>query len=123
MSVMDELVAVGFDVAMQMAGASIDYIRGENTLSALDAIPSEERYEVADEEGVVQEIHSRDYLLTIDDLVIGGAAIEPRAGDRIVETVNGQTLTFEVFPVDRERCFRYRDHGRQSIRIHTKRVS
>ncbi len=123
MSILSGMVSVGFDVAMQMAGTTVAYQRGSETIPELKAIPTEEKYSVPDEQGVLNEIHSRDYLVETNRLKIGGEVVEPRAGDRITETIEGQDMVFEVFPVDKQRCFRYRDASRQSIRIHTKRVA
>jgi hypothetical protein len=123
MSILAEMVSAGFGVAMQMAGATVAYTRGSETIRALDAIPTEERYSVPNDMGIIQKIHSRDYLVEASELTIGRVAIEPRAGDRIIETISGQSMTFEVFPVDGDRCFRYRDASRQTLRIHTKRVA
>lgn len=121
-SIMNHLIGVGFGVAMQVAGVPVTYQRGSHSLS-FNAVPTEERYTVPDEQGILSEIHSRDYLVEAVKLAKGGTVFEPRAGDRIKEQIEGQWLTFEVFPVDRQRCFRYRDAGRQLLRIHTKRVA
>jgi hypothetical protein len=123
MSVLNDLVAVGFEMAMTLAGATVAYRRGDKTIDCLDAIPTQETYTVADEQGILQEIHSRDYLVDAANLVINKAVVEPRVGDRITETIDGQDMVFEVFPIEKQRCFRYRDASRATIRIHTKRVA
>lgn len=65
----------------------------------------------------------RDYLFAAADLVVGGAAATPARGDRIVETVGGVALTFEVVPPDGEPAWRYGDATRTTFRVHTKRVA
>jgi len=122
-SILSHLVAAGFESLLVLTGVTVTYTRGSSSLSNLEAIPTEERYSVPDEQGILQEIHSRDYLVKASELIIGGSAIEPRVGDRIVETIGTVSMTFEVFPIDGQRCFRYRDASRGTLRIHTKRVA
>lgn len=122
-SVFGHLVNSQFETLRPLAGVAVTYTRGSDSLEELDAIPTEERYSVPDEQGILQEIHSRDYLVKTSELIVDGSAVEPRVGDRITETIGSVDMIFEVFPVDGQRCFRYRDASRGTIRIHTKRVS
>ena len=65
---------------------------------------------------------SRDYLIAAADLVLDGQRTEPQRGDRIVDTLNGQSITIEVLAPGDEACFRYSDPFRITLRIHTKLV-
>lgn len=66
----------------------------------------------------------RDYLFQAADLVLGGTVTVPRKGDRITETVNGQSLVFEVMPPESdEPVWRFSDQLRTVIRVHCKRVA
>lgn len=64
----------------------------------------------------------RDYLIPVSDLVLGGSAVTPQRGDRISETIDGVSLTFEVLAPGTEPAWRYSDAGRQTYRVHCKKV-
>jgi len=121
-SVFSHLVAAGYEALRAVTEVSVTYTRGDSTLS-LNAIPTEERYSVPDEPGILTEIHSRDYLVKTSELILGGSVVEPQVGDRITETIGAVNMVFEVFPIDGARCFRYREASRGTIRVHTKRVA
>jgi hypothetical protein len=82
------------------------------TSAVLEPIPGESRLEYRD----------RDYILPSAQLVIEGAAITPQAGDRIRETIAGQSYLFELMAEEGEPAWRYSDPSRRLLRIHTKQV-
>jgi len=61
---------------------------------------------------------SRDFLVRCEDLVFGGAAVEPQSGDRITE--GGKT--YEVAAPAGMTAWRHSDVTRLTWRIHTKCV-
>lgn len=65
----------------------------------------------------------RDYLVLASDLTVSGAAVEPRIGDRLTETINGVSHVFEVCSDGAGEHWRWSDPGRTMYRLHTKRVS
>lgn len=65
----------------------------------------------------------RDYLIPVEDLILGGSRTTPQKGDRIREVVNGEEATFEVMAPGTEPCWRYSDAGRTRYRVHCKRVN
>ena len=72
--------------------------------------------------GVRTERSDKDFLVTAEDLILGGQQTEPQRGDRIKQTVGDQVLVYEVMPFGREKHFRYCDPYRKMLRIHTKHV-
>jgi hypothetical protein len=55
--------------------------------------------EVVDQEtGVLTTVRSRDYIIYKDAYAINGAAVTPRKGDIILETVGAAERLFEVLP-------------------------
>ena len=75
------------------------------------------------ESGFAELVHSRDYLIAADSLVISGTAVIPKPGDRIEELLNGQTLVHDVMSPDQGKpCWRYSDPYRRTMRIHTKQT-
>ena len=76
-------------------------------------------FEASDDEGVVQEWESRDFLILTADLADFGL---PQPGDRIAETDGQQTLVYEVMALPSQTPWRYSDPYRKTLRIHTKQV-
>jgi hypothetical protein len=65
---------------------------------------------------------NRDFLVAAADLVLGGNEIEPQAGDKIRETVDGTTYVYEVMAPKGEPVWRWADGCRVLRRIHSKQV-
>jgi hypothetical protein len=75
------------------------------------------------EPGAARLDAERDYVFPVAALVLGGAAVTPRKGDRVTEVIAGTPTTFEVVPPTAdEREWRYSDQTRTAYRVHTKRV-
>jgi len=64
----------------------------------------------------------RDFVIVADDLILGGQKTLPRRGDRIQETADGKTLTYEVLAPGNEPEWRWSDPYRRLLRIHTKQI-
>ncbi|RLC78695.1 MAG: hypothetical protein DRI61_09445 [Chloroflexi bacterium] len=93
------------------------YHRGAESVS-LSATIGNTEFEVADEYNTIQTFRSRDFIITKSDLIIGGSATYPVAGDTVVEGAE----TFEVVSPGGSQCYREDDYG-QLYRIHTKKLS
>ena len=72
--------------------------------------------------GMVVEEVSRDFIVLAADLVIDGQQIEPRAGDRITETLRGRTFVYEVNSPGKGQPWRWDDDFGTAYRIYTKQV-
>jgi hypothetical protein len=75
-------------------------------------------FKVTDDYGRYQHIESRDYLISVADLVLNGTQILPEPGDEIVEG----GFVYEVMAPNDEPEWRYSDSYRQTLRIHTKYI-
>ena len=73
--------------------------------------------------GVLERIEARDYLILAADLVLSGTPVLPKAGDKIQETEDGKTFSYEILAPGNEPCWRYSDLYRVTLRIHTKLVA
>ncbi|MDB5294909.1 MAG: hypothetical protein JWO31_892 [Phycisphaerales bacterium] len=104
-----------------VAGSPVTYYRGSDAVAVLATVGRAVTGN-RDDYGLSVRTESRDYLIDAAALVIGGQAVEPRGGDRIVEG-NPQTgAAFEVMELPGEPCWRYSDPQRTVIRLHTKYV-
>lgn len=99
----------------------VTYLRGTDSVDIVATI-GQTTFEQADEYGVVHRTESRDFLVLAADLVLGGNATLPQAGDRIRETAGDQTFIYEVMAPGGEPPWRYSDPYRRTLRIHTKHV-
>ena len=97
------------------------YLRGADSVG-LNATLGRTVFEQQDQFGVIQRTETRDYLVRASDLVIGGAQIEPKVGDRVREPSGTAALLYEVMSIGNEPPFRFSDPERRTLRIHTKFV-
>ncbi|MEM7630373.1 MAG: hypothetical protein AAF356_13290 [Planctomycetota bacterium] len=100
---------------------TVVYRRGADSVE-IEATVGSTAFDRTDEYGVVHRIESRDYLVTAADLVLGGEAVTPKAGDRITETGEARVHEYEVMAPGDEPAWRYSDPQRRTLRIHTKFV-
>ena len=104
------------------ASRTVNYLRGVSTIPAIAATRGRTEYETTDDEGNVTTSHTDlDWIVDAALLVLDGSPIEPRSGDRIVETVGEVTHTYEVLPLAGLQCFLLDATG-TLYRIHTKHV-
>lgn len=106
----------------QLTTSGLIYARGDDYLT-LDGTRGQSIAEAADADGVVMEVVSDDWIFRAEDLVLAGAAFEPRQGDRIDEiTAAGLWRSYEVMPLAGAPCWRYQSAHRIGVRVHTKCV-
>jgi hypothetical protein len=79
-------------------------------------------FQIENEYSVLVQFTSRDFLITAADLVLGGAVVQPKAGDCITESAASGTIVYQVLAPGKEPCWRWSDPYRNTIRIHTKQV-
>jgi hypothetical protein len=102
---------------------SVTYTRAAGPVLTLTAVPGLTTFTSEQLPGRI-EIANRDYLVAVADLMVSGVETPPALGDRIAETVNGVTCTFEVMTPDTgEPAWRYSSQWRAMYRVHCKRVS
>lgn len=93
----------------------VTYRRGESSCE-LSATVGRTVFRIEDEYRRIIRYESRDYLISVADLIIDGTAIQPESGDQIIE--NG--FIYEVMAPANEPEWRYSDSCREIFRIHTK---
>lgn len=96
------------------AARSVRYQRGADYGSVL-AVVGTSRFESQGTSGVVETWESRDFIVKTGSLPFG----EPLRHDKIVETLNGIDVTYEVTSPRGVPVFHYADAFRQSVRVHT----
>lgn len=99
----------------------ITYTRGASSVSILATV-GRTIFRVDDGFQIFQRIESRDYIVDAADLVLDGSQVLPERGDRIEETANGATYTYEVMAPGGEPHYRWSDREHNTLRIHTKLV-
>ncbi|MEL6741066.1 MAG: hypothetical protein AAFP26_10465 [Planctomycetota bacterium] len=126
---MGDLLAKGSEMLDRTRRAHLSrtvvYRRGVDSVE-IEATVGSTAFDRTDEYGVVHRIESRDYLVAAADLVLGGEAVTPKAGDRITETAEARVHEYEVMSSGSlgrdEPAWRYSDPQRRTLRIHTKFV-
>lgn len=109
---------------LQTAGGRlITYQRAGTSSGTISGVCSKVEYDVLDQnEGVITTVAFDDWMFTASELKISGTVITPRIGDQISETLNGNTITYEVLPIDKRPCFEFADSSGILLTVHTKRV-
>lgn len=98
--------------------------QGATDTSNVAAEPRKREYEdVVPTEGMPDRIEHRDYVIEVAEYAFGGTASEPRRGDRIVESINGTSYTFEVLPLGNSLAAQHEDASGKRWMIHTKKVA
>jgi hypothetical protein len=101
-------------------GRSVTYYRGGQSV-VVTASLGRQSWEIERDDALRERFETRDYLIDRAELVLGGAPIVPRRGDRITEDDGGTTLTYEVTSPAGEPVFEL-DAYRLTYRIHTQQV-
>ena len=96
------------------AGKSVRYYRGVD-YGTVSATIGNSRFESQGTSGIVESWESRDFIVKTGLLPFG----EPLRHDRIVETLDGVDVTYEVTSPRGVPVFHYGDPFRQTIRVHT----
>ena len=97
---------------------SVTYSRGGDSV-AITASVGRSSFDVDDGHGMLR-FETRDYIVRMDALVMGGVATLPRRGDRITEASTAGDVAYEVVSVAGSPEWRPCDSSRVLIRIHTK---
>lgn len=96
------------------ASRSARYYRAAN-YGVINATVGTSRFESQGTSGVLEMWESRDFVIKAGTLPFG----EPLRHDKIVETVNGVDVTYEVTSPRGVPVFHYGDAFRQTVRVHT----
>jgi len=100
---------------------TVTYSRGDDSVEVAATLGST-RYEVADEAGATVQAKATDFIVSADELVLGGETVTPEVGDRIGLPSGEKVLVFEVLDLAGAGHYRPADpHGRM-LRIHAKEV-
>ena len=97
------------------------YQRGDDSVEVVAAV-GRTVFEIDDGSGAVVQWESRDFLIAAVDLVMAGEIVEPLPGDQIKEAAGGKVLVYEVMGPGKERCWRWSDPYRRTLRVHAKQI-
>lgn len=107
--------------AQRAFGEDVTLGHGLDTTDTFTAIWDDQQYEVADEEGYATKFHSRDFEFDKSSATVNGELFEPRAGDIINVTENGEAKKFEILPMGSMPAVEEMAGGFRWL-VHTKQV-
>ena len=99
------------------AGVVCAYKRGANT-TQFTATIRKSQCEATNQNGVLENWESRDYLVLTEALPFG----KPNRGDIIVQQLNGTSTFYEVSAPTSLPVFHYADAAQTMVRIHTRQL-
>ncbi|MCG3181849.1 MAG: hypothetical protein BIFFINMI_04284 [Phycisphaerae bacterium] len=109
------------DMRTRHASRQVTYQRAGQSVQVAAGI-GRTVFQIDNGSGVLETFESRDFLILAADLVLGGAAVLPKAGDRITEGQDSTSYIYEVLAPGTEPAWRYSDPYRRTLRIHTKQI-
>lgn len=99
------------------AGRTVAYQRGASS-ATVTATVGRSQFEAANQSGVIEVWESRDFLIQTSSFPFG----LPVRADRVVETVGGSQVTYEVATPRGIPVYHYSDAFRSMLRVHTKAI-
>ena len=96
------------------AARPVIFVRGNSAIE-VSATVGMSSFQAADQNGVLEQFESRDFIIDVADLPFG----EPQRGDKVVETIDGIAITYDVSTPRGMPLWRYGDAFRRTARIHT----
>lgn len=101
----------------ESAGRSVRYVRGGST-ATITATVGRSMFEAANQAGVLEQWESRDFVVRTTSFPFG----LPARHDKIVDTLGGSDVTYEVTSPRGVPVWHYGDGFRATMRIHTKAI-
>lgn len=105
-----------------LLGVSVVYRRG-GTSATIKATLGSTTLQTQDQDGVIRETTTRDFIIPAASLAFLGANRLPEKGDEIDLTENGATTTYEARPGPNEQCYRRSDHAGTVLRVFTNQIA
>lgn len=106
-----------------VSGLPIVIRRGAFETPVAFATVGETRTEDLVDGTLVVSVRYRDFFVDVADYRIDGDEVAPQVDDKIVQTINGRSVVFQVVPLPGEREYRRSDRSGFVWRIHTREVA
>lgn len=122
---MEDMLADGLetmgDWLREFAAKSVVYHQGSGSVT-LAGSRGRSDFGVSSIDGspILTNVQAHDWIFTPTDLVISSASVTPAEGDRIVD---GSVTYLVQAPAQGLPCWRFTDHYRNRVRVHTKRIA
>ena len=106
-----------------VAGRTVRYERGGETLiEEISGVVEMHEYEVIDADGMMASVTAFDWTFDASDMVVNSVLVEPVRGDRIVETINSEEVSYEPLPIGSKPIAEWLDTAGVIVLVHTKKV-
>ena len=117
-----ELSAQHLNTRMKLdAGTEVTYVR-KSIRFRITVVPGRPVNRFVEQDGVLVEVASRDFIVTLADLANNLSPAEPMRGDQIIQDVDNRQEVFVVLPDDLGTPpYEETDPYGVAVRVHTKR--
>ena len=109
--------------ASRPTGRSVTFKRGPLSTSGIVGWGAMQDYAISGDDGMPTAVTSFDWTFKASEVVIAGSTVLPRAGDRIVESLNGVDTTYETMPIETRPCVEWLDSDGILLLVHTKKIA
>ena len=119
MSLMNGMMSWFNAAAAGNTAVSVIYQRGV-TRAPWNATVSKTQFDDGDEGEVHSTWTTRDYSGAAAELVAGGISMPPLDGDKVIEVIDGDTVTHEL---SADLPYEYEDSAQTRLRVYMKEIS
>ena len=122
MSLLSDGVSWLSDQLRQSAGVTVSIKRATSTTTGITAVMDNANYEIEGDAGTITRVRLRDWWIAKADYKIAAVVVEPKAGDRIIDSDGAE---WEIAPIlgtskgDRDA---YENWNELDWWLHSKRV-
>lgn len=114
--------AAANDLLAEVFGEEVSLVRAGTTVTGITAEVTQQEYQGEDDDGIQTMILLTDFVLDMNDYDFGAGAVEPRAGDQIKRTIDGDTHTYEVVRAPNGRACEWADAAGDQWKIHANHI-
>lgn len=104
------------------AGVTVSIKRGSSTTTGVTAVMDNANYEITGEQGTITRVRLRDWWIAQEDYKIAAVAVEPRTGDRIINSAGEEWEIAPILNTAKGDMDAFADWDGISWWLHTKRV-
>lgn len=103
-----------------IVGKNVKYKRGTDYVW-LNAARGNTFFRFEQEDNIRIQYEEREFLIGVEDIVLGGSEVKPQRGDEIIEEYDNKTYSYTVIQTSAsDDVWAYSDSGKTTLRVFAK---